>query len=54
MRVIHEDIKPENIMITKRDKNYLYIKLIDFGTAKIFKEGNMHKSYARLRLLYSS
>ena len=43
MRVIHEDIKPENIMITRRDKNYLYIKLIDFGTAKIFKEGNMQK-----------
>ena len=44
MRIIHEDIKPENIMITKRDKNnYLYIKLIDFGTAKIFKEGNMQE-----------
>ena len=44
MRVIHEDIKPENIMITKRDENnYLFIKLIDFGTAKIFKEGNLQK-----------
>ena len=46
MRVIHEDLKPENIMITKRDKdNYLYIKIIDFGTAKIFKEGNMLNSF---------
>ena len=43
MRIIHEDIKPENIMITKRENNYLHIKLIDFGTAKIFKEGNMQK-----------
>ena len=44
MRVIHEDIKPENIMIMNRDNNnYLNIKLIDFGISKIFKEGNMQK-----------
>lgn len=44
MRVMHEDIKPENIMIMNRDENdFLKIKLIDFGTAKIFKEGNLQK-----------
>ena len=41
MRVIHRDIKPENIMIINRETNgFLHIKLIDFGTAKIFSGGN--------------
>jgi calcium-dependent protein kinase len=44
MRVIHRDIKPENVMITERESNgYLHVKLIDFGTAKIFSEGNMQR-----------
>jgi len=44
MRVIHRDIKPENIMIMGRENNgYLNVKLIDFGTAKIFEIGNMQK-----------
>lgn len=42
--VIHRDIKPENIMLeTKEDaeKNYFNIKLIDLGTASIFKDNTM-------------
>ena len=42
MRITHRDIKPENIMIVGKENNgYLHVKLIDFGTAKIFEEGNM-------------
>ena len=45
MRVLHRDIKPENIMITNREANgLLHVKLIDFGTAKIFEEGNKQKA----------
>jgi len=37
MGVIHRDIKPENIMIMRKESNgLLHVKLIDFGTAKIF------------------
>ena len=44
MRIIHRDIKPENIMIIRREANgFLQVKLIDFGTAKFFSEGNMQK-----------
>ena len=33
--IIHRDLKPENIIISNKDENFYYIKLIDFGTAVI-------------------
>ena len=46
MNIIHRDIKPENIMITNREKNgCLQVKLIDFGTAKIFEKGHQENKY---------
>ena len=44
MNILHRDLKPENILIVKRQKNgYHPIKIIDFGTAKVFKkEKNEH------------
>ena len=45
MRIVHRDIKPENIMIMGREKNgLLHVKLIDFGTAKLFDVGNKQKA----------
>ena len=45
MRVVHRDIKPENIMIMGREQNgLLQVKLIDFGTAKLFSEGQKNKA----------
>ncbi len=46
MNIIHRDIKPENIMITNREKNgCLQVKLIDFGTAKMFERGHQENKY---------
>ena len=46
MNIIHRDIKPENIMITNREKNgCLQVKIIDFGTAKIFEKGHQENKY---------
>ena len=42
--IIHRDIKPENIMISYKEKDietqeeYFWVKIIDFGTAKIFEK----------------
>ena len=39
MDIVHRDLKPENILIVKRSKNNCHpIKIIDFGTAKIFNK----------------
>ena len=46
MHIIHRDIKPENLMITNREKNgCLQVKLIDFGTAKMFEKGHHENKY---------
>ena len=42
--ILHGDLKPENILISSEEEdletkeNYAWIKIIDFGTAKIFKK----------------
>lgn len=36
--VVHRDLKPENILL-EQNKDYSMIKIIDFGTACLNKEG---------------
>ena len=44
--IIHRDLKPENILIDGKDNNgHLIIKVIDFGTAKIFKTNEFEKKF---------
>ena len=46
MRIVHRDIKPENILIVGRENNgLLNVKIIDFGTAKIFSEFSKIKTF---------
>jgi calcium-dependent protein kinase len=42
-RVVHRDLKPENVLITDTAEEFPEIKLIDFGTAKKFSDGEKFK-----------
>ena len=48
--ILHRDLKPENILISKKetdlldDNEYFWIQIIDFGTAKIFKNDKNEKT----------
>jgi len=44
MNVLHRDLKPENILIERKENNgFLKIKIIDFGTAKIFESNKVER-----------
>lgn len=44
INIIHRDLKPENILLEKEMKNgYSRIKIIDFGTAKIFEKNSIQR-----------
>lgn len=45
LNIIHRDLKPENILIESEEKEtgYLNIKIIDFGTAKLFDKNKSEK-----------
>jgi len=44
-RIVHRDLKPENILIEKTNTDgYFIIKIIDFGTAKLFKKDILQKT----------
>ncbi len=45
--IVHRDIKPGNIMLTKSVHDELLPKLVDFGIAKVFIESNIEQHHTK-------
>jgi serine/threonine protein kinase len=41
--VIHRDVKPANIMIVPTEEDKLFVKVVDFGVAKLLPINNLHE-----------
>ena len=51
-KIMHRDLKPENILITENTNNHRFLKLCDFGLAKVIDSSITINSYPWSR--YSS
>ncbi|MBN2801870.1 MAG: protein kinase [Deltaproteobacteria bacterium] len=52
--VIHRDLKPENIFLIKQDKNSPYVKILDFGIAKLTTTEEKGKNLTKTGMVFGT
>ena len=58
--IVHRDLKPENVMLVARDGDPDFVKVLDFGIAKVpvgqfsRQEGEKHQTLTRAGMIYGT
>lgn len=52
--IVHRDLKPENIFLVKREENEDFVKILDFGIAKISDRDSEGKRLTRTGVIFGT
>ncbi len=52
--IIHRDLKPENIFLIEKDERDDFVKVLDFGIAKITDDGNTGERLTRAGMIFGT